>query len=43
MEKIYKSDRRPMNYHFLDAGKLGLWYEHAREFKGGKDHLLLRA
>jgi hypothetical protein len=40
MEKAYKSDRRPMNYHFLNAGKLG---EHARKFKGEKDHLLLRA
>jgi hypothetical protein len=39
MEKVYKSDRRPVNYHFLDAGRLGLWYDHARKFKGGKEHL----
>jgi len=28
-----------MNYHFLDAGRLGLWYEHARKLKGGIEHL----
>jgi len=39
MEKVYRSDRRPLNYNFSDAGKLGLWYEHARKFKGGGEHL----
>jgi hypothetical protein len=38
-KKVYKSDRRPMNHHFLDAGTLGLSYEHARKFKGEKEHL----
>ena len=28
-----------MNYHFLDASRLGLLYEHARKFKGEKEHL----